>query len=410
MTDKLSEDMPKEVLDKINEQIDIVKRNSLDFVSEEELRERLKENRPLRVKLGVDPSRPDLHLGHAVVLRKLREFQDLGHQVVLIIGDFTARIGDPSGKSKTRPMLSMEEVKENAISYQEQAYIILDRERTEVRFNGEWLDKMNFEDVVRLSANYTVARMLERDDFNNRYNSNEPISVAEFLYPLAQAYDSVAVKSDIELGGTDQLFNLLVGRKIQEAHGIKPQMVLTMPIIEGTDGTQKMSKSLGNYIAFNDIPKDIFGKVMSIPDELMIKYFRLLTDLPEEEISAMENSMKDGNVNPRDYKMKLGKLMVELVYGVEEAEKALEEFVRVFQQKKAPTEMPELNVEQDKIKLLDLLSKTHLQSRSEAKRVVTQGGVSINEVKKADPFEEIEISNGDILRIGKKKFYRLIVD
>ncbi len=391
----------------MTEHIATIKRNCVDLISEEDLKERLKESRPLRVKLGVDPSRPDLHLGHAVVLRKLREFQDLGHQVVLIIGDFTARIGDPSGKSKTRPMLSMEEVKENAISYQEQAFIILDREKTEVRYNGEWLDCMKFEDVVRLSGNYTVARMLERDDFNNRYNSNEPISVAEFLYPLAQAYDSVAVKSDIEIGGTDQLFNLLVGRKIQEAHGLKPQIVLTMPIIEGTDGTQKMSKSLGNYIAFNDTSRDIFGKIMSIPDELMVKYYRLLTDISDEEICAMEMSMKEGNVNPRDYKMNLGKLMVELVYGSSEAVNAYEEFVRVFQQKKAPEEMPDLELETGMMSLTDLLEKTHVKSRSEAKRVVVQGGVSINDEKKEDPFEELTLKNGDVLRVGKKKFYRV---
>lgn len=391
----------------MTEHIATIKRNCVDLISEEDLKERLKESRPLRVKLGVDPSRPDLHLGHAVVLRKLREFQDLGHQVVLIIGDFTARIGDPSGKSKTRPMLSMEEVKENAISYQEQAFIILDREKTEVRYNGEWLDCMKFEDVVRLSGNYTVARMLERDDFNNRYNSNEPISVAEFLYPLAQAYDSVAVKSDIEIGGTDQLFNLLVGRKIQEAHGLKPQIVLTMPIIEGTDGTQKMSKSLGNYIAFNDTSRDIFGKIMSIPDELMVKYYRLLTDISDEEICAMEMSMKEGNVNPRDYKMNLGKLMVELVYGSSEAVNAYEEFVRVFQQKKAPEEMPDLELETGMMSLTDLLERTHVKSRSEAKRVVVQGGVSINDEKKEDPFEELTLKNGDVLRVGKKKFYRV---
>ncbi|MEA1883163.1 MAG: tyrosine--tRNA ligase, partial [Thermotogota bacterium] len=232
----------------INQQVELIKKGAFDIVSEDELKEKLKKPRPLRIKLGVDPSRPDLHLGHAVVLKKLKHFQDLGHQVVLIIGDFTARIGDPSGRSATRPMLTMEEVKENAISYQEQAFTILDKEKTEIRYNGEWLDKMGFEEVIRLAAKYTVARMLERDDFDKRYKSNQPISVAEFLYPLAQAYDSVAVKADVEIGGTDQLFNLLVGRKIQSDHGLESQVVLTMPLIEGTDGHQKMSKSYDNYI------------------------------------------------------------------------------------------------------------------------------------------------------------------
>ncbi|MFN3283392.1 MAG: tyrosine--tRNA ligase, partial [Pseudothermotoga sp.] len=267
------------------EQLEILKKNVVDFVNDEDLLKKLENKKRLRVKLGVDPSRPDLHLGHAVVLFKLRQFQDLGHHVVLIIGDFTAQIGDPSGRDSTRPMLSEEEVKQNARSYQEQAFKILDKNEKEIRFNSEWLSKMTFKDVIKLASKYTVARMLERDDFSKRYSSNTPISIAEFLYPLAQAYDSVAIEADVELGGTDQYFNLLVGRKIQEEMGKEPQVVMTMPIIEGTDGKMKMSKSYGNYVAFNDTPFDMYGKLMSLPDELIIKYMRLLTHLPEEEIN-----------------------------------------------------------------------------------------------------------------------------
>ena len=364
----------------------------------------------MRVKLGVDPSRPDLHLGHAVVLRKLRQFQELGHKVVLIIGDFTARIGDPSGKSSTRPMLGMEEVREYAQTYQEQAYRILDRQMTEVRFNGEWLDKMHFEDVIRLAARYTVARMLERDDFHNRYVAGQPISVAEFLYPLAQAYDSVAVEADVEMGGTDQLFNLLVGRKIQEEHGQRPQVVLTMPIIEGTDGHLKMSKSLGNYIAFNDTPEDMYGKIMSIPDDLMIKYYRLLTDLAEDQVAALAHSAQDGTSNPRDFKMKLAFQMVEWLFDATQAAWAQEHFVSVFQKKNVPDQMPELPLPSRTISPVDLLVAAGVKSKSEAKRLCQQGGVSIDERKIEDPFSSLDISSGAVLRIGKRRFFRLVAN
>jgi tyrosyl-tRNA synthetase len=391
----------------LKKQVEIIKNNTFDLVSEAELIEKLKKGRPLRIKLGVDPSRPDLHLGHAVVLKKLKEFQDLGHQVVLIIGDFTARIGDPSGRSATRPMLTMEAVKENAISYQEQVFTILDREKTEVRYNGEWLDKMNFEDVIRLAAKYTVARMLERDDFDKRYKDNQPISVAEFMYPLAQAYDSVAIQSDVEIGGTDQLFNLLVGRKIQTDHGLESQIVLTMPIIEGTDGNLKMSKSYDNYIAFTDEPKNVYGKVMSIPDTLMMKYYRLLSDIDKTELDTLEKGLADGSVNPRDCKMRLGREMVKLLYNEEKATEAEAEFVKVFQKKDVPTEIPGLKLETDTVKLADLLVLSGVSSKSEAKRLIKQGGVKINDVKFEDPFEAIKLNAGDILRIGKRRFYKI---
>lgn len=392
----------------ISKQIEHIKKGAFDIVSEDELREKLKKGRPLRIKLGVDPSRPDLHLGHAVVLKKLKHFQDLGHQIVLIIGDFTARIGDPSGRSATRPMLTMEEVKENAKSYQQQAFTILDKERTEVRYNGEWLDKMGFEEVIRLAAKYTVARMLERDDFDKRYKSNQPISVAEFLYPLAQAYDSVAVKADVEIGGTDQLFNLLVGRKIQNDHGLESQVVLTMPLIEGTDGTQKMSKSYDNYIGFTDIPNDVYGKIMSIPDTLMLKYYTLLTDFSKEEIAEIALKLNDPSVNPRDYKMKLAREMVTLLYDETLAQEAEKEFVHIFQQRDVPTDMPVLKLNESPIQLADLLVLAGVESKSQAKRLCAQGGIKIDDIKYADPFETIDIKKISILRIGKRKFYKII--
>ncbi|KLO24126.1 MULTISPECIES: tyrosine--tRNA ligase [unclassified Marinitoga] len=388
-------------------QFDIIKRNTIDLISSEELKERLKSGKTLRVKLGVDPSRPDLHLGHAVVLKKLREFQDLGHQVVLIIGDFTARIGDPSGRSKTRPMLTKEEVEANAESYKKQAFRILDPEKTEIRYNSEWLEKMSFYDVIKLSSNYTVARMLERDDFAKRLANNEPISVSEFMYPLAQAYDSVMVEADVEMGGTDQLFNLLVGRKIQEAYGQKPQIVLTMPIIEGTDGHLKMSKSYDNYIAFEDEPFNMYGKVMSIPDTLILKYMRLATDIPEEQIKEYSEKMKNNTINPRDVKMKLAYEIVKFFHGEEKAEYAQNEFIKVFQKKDIPDEMEEIIVENE-IKAIDLIMKTKsVSSKSEAKRLISQGAVKINDVKINDPFQLLEIKGDEILRIGKRRFFKL---
>ncbi|HQF33306.1 MAG TPA: tyrosine--tRNA ligase [Petrotogaceae bacterium] len=390
-----------------NEQLNILIDNTVDLFSKEELLEKLKKGRPLRIKLGVDPSRPDLHLGHYVVLRKLRQFQDLGHQIVLIIGDFTARIGDPSGRSKTRPMLSMDEVRENARSYAEQVFKILNKEKTEIRYNGEWFDKMSFEQVIRISSKYTVARMMERDDFKKRYDSNQPISVAEFLYPIAQGYDSVMVKSDVEMGGTDQLFNLLVGRKMQEEYEQLPQVVLTMPLIEGTDGNLKMSKSYDNYIAFNDTSRDMFGKIMSIPDTLIIKYMRLLTDLGKTEIDLYESQMKDGLVNPRDIKMKLGQEVVAVFYGREEGVKAQEEFIKIFRKKDLPDEMEVLKVTSS-ISVLDLVMLSgETPSKSEAKRLIAQGAVKLNEEKLDDFSRMLEVKGSEVLKIGKRKFFRI---
>ncbi|MFW6172718.1 MAG: tyrosine--tRNA ligase [Elusimicrobiota bacterium] len=390
------------------DQYSTLKRNIVTLISKEELLEKLKLDRPLRIKLGVDPSIPDLHLGHAVVLRKLREFQDLGHKVVLIIGDFTARIGDPSGRSKTRPVLSKEETRENAQTYASQAYKVLDREKTELKFNSEWLDPLTFEDVLKLSGKYTVARMLERKDFSKRYNSSEPISVSEFLYPLAQAYDSVMVKADVEIGGEDQLFNFVVARKIQEEYGQKPQCVMTLPLIEGTDGHLKMSKSYNNYVAFDDTPDDKYGKIMSLPDDLIIKYMRLLTDIPEKSIKEYEDKIKNRATNPRDIKMKLAYEIVSFFHGENLAKEAQENFVSVFRKKKTPNKMPDIELKNDRINIIDfLVNHTNVQSRSEAKRLVMQNGVRYNDEVVSDINTEIDICDGDILRIGKRRFFKL---
>lgn len=388
------------------EQLKILKRNVVDLVSEEELLDRIRRKGKLRVKLGVDPSRPDLHLGHAVVLRKLRQFQELGHTVVLIIGDFTGRIGDPSGRSKTRPMLLKEELAENAKTYAEQAFKILDKERTELRYNSEWLEPLNFEDVIRLAARYTVSRMLERDDFHKRFESGEPISIAEFLYPLAQGYDSVAIEADVEMGGTDQYFNLIVARHIQQSYGQEPEIVMTMPIIEGTDGRLKMSKSYNNYIAFTDPPNEMYGKVMSIPDFLITKYMRLLTDISEEEIVSYERRMENREINPRDVKMLLARKIVESFYGNEAALEAEREFIKVFQKREIPSDIPQVEVPQE-INPIDLLVEVGAaSSRSEAKRLILGGGVKLNN-QRIESFDPVKISSEAILKVGKRRFYFL---
>ncbi len=385
-------------------QIEILKRNTEELITVGELLERIKTGRPLRVKLGVDPSRPDLHLGHAVVLRKLRQFQDLGHTVVLIIGDFTARIGDPSGRSKTRPMLSAKEAKENAMSYQKQAFKILDHSKTELRFNSEWLEPLNFENVIRLAAKYTIARMLERDDFEKRYHSGEPISIAEFLYPIAQAYDSVAVHADVEMGGTDQKFNLLVGRKYQEEFGQKPQIVMTMPLIEGTDGTLKMSKSYNNYVAVDDTPENMYGKIMSIPDKLMFKYARLLTDLNVEEAQA---KIASNELHPMEFKKQLAFEITKWLHDEGKAKKAQERFVRTFSNHEVPDNVKEI-LAVNGVKLSHFLKQIGaVSSSSEAKRLINQGGVKIDNVAIKDPFFVTNFKGNEIIRVGKLKFYKV---
>jgi len=392
----------------LEDALKILKRNTVDLISEEELLERLRSGKELKVKLGVDPSRPDLHLGHAVVLRKLREFQNLGHKVVLIIGDFTARIGDPSGRSKIRPMLSADEVRKNAETYSEQAFKILDRTKTELRYNSEWLEKLNFEDVIRLAAKFTVARMLERDDFAKRLEKGDPLSISELLYPIAQAYDSVMIEADVELGGTDQLFNLIAGRKLQEEFGQKPQIVMTMPLIEGTDGKLKMSKSYGNYVAFNDTPDEMYGKLMSIPDELITKYMRLLTDIEEEMIEDYERKMKEGSINPRDVKMLLAREIVKFFHGEEKAKEAEERFIKIFRLKEMPDEMDEIPIGKDPVKLVDLLYENSVvSSKSEAKRLIVQGGIRVNDERISDINFVLEPKDDVVIRVGKRKFFKL---
>ncbi|MCK5816786.1 MAG: tyrosine--tRNA ligase [Candidatus Marinimicrobia bacterium] len=395
----------------LNEQMDIIRKGAEEIIPEEELVKKIelsiKEQKPLRVKLGADPSRPDLHIGHAVVLGKMRQFQDLGHQAVLIIGDFTGMIGDPTGRSKTRPALSLEDTKVNAQSYFEQAGIVLNKETLEIRHNSEWLAPMNFRDVITLSAHYTVARMLERDDFSKRYAQGIPISTHEFLYPLAQAYDSVAIKSDIELGGTDQKFNLLVGRDIQREYGLHPQVILTMPILEGLSGGAKMSKSLDNYIGLTDTPEDMYGKTVSISDDLILRYFTLVTNTSSEEIESFKKAMEAGE-NPRDIKHELAWRLVKRYHDTEAANRAKDYFQKVFVKKDVPDDIPEFTVPTGDVFITKLMLESGLcQSRGEAKRLIAQGGVSINGARVNSYLNPLEVKDGDILKVGKRKFIKL---
>ena len=367
-------------------------------------------NTPLRVKLGMDPTRPDLHLGHTVVMRKLREFQKLGHQVVLIVGGATAMVGDPSGKSETRPSLTKEQVEENAKSYFEQMSKVVDVTKAEVTNNADWLHKMSFTDLLKLASQITVAQMMTRDDFAKRYAEGRPISVHEFFYPLMQAYDSVAIDADIELGGTDQRFNTLLGRQIQEAYGKKyPQMVMLLPLIEGTDGVVKMSKTYPEHcISLTDSAKDMFGKLMSIPDTLIVKYFMLLTDVSEEELKNIENSLKDPSVNPRDLKLKLAYTITEEYHGKNGADQAQAEFINVVSNKGLPSDIEEIKVEQGK-NILDLLVELKfVQSKGEAKRLIQGGGVKIDGEKIADMMYSVQFDESVILQAGKRKFAKLV--
>ncbi len=397
------------------EQLEFIKRGTSEIIPEEELIQKfersIKENKPLNIKLGCDPTRPDLHLGHSVVLRKLAQFQELGHTAILIIGDFTAMIGDPSGRNATRPPLTMEEAKENAKSYWEQAKKILSPEKTKIVYNSEWLGKMSFNEVIQLASKYTVARMLERDDFTKRFKGGIPISMHELLYPLAQAMDSVAIKSDVELGGTDQKFNLLVGRDIQREHGIEPQVILTMPLLVGTDGTEKMSKSYGNYIGIDDSPKDIYGKSLSIPDELIYTYYELATDVSSNELQEIKNTLEKPETNPRDIKRALARKFVEMYHSEEAALEAESEFDKIFIKKGIPDDIPELELNVSKIGIIDLIMEAKFAtSRGEARRLITQGGVSIDGNKITDPKAEITIKNENVLKVGKRKFIKLLLN
>lgn len=398
----------------INEQMDLIKRGTVEIIPEEELVQKLeksiKENKSLKIKLGCDPTRPDLHLGHSVVLRKLAQFQQLGHQAILIIGDFTGMIGDPSGRNSSRPPLSFEEARANGKSYFEQASKILDKEKTKIVHNSEWLGKMTFEDVIKLSSKYTVARMLERDDFTKRYKNGIPISIHEILYPLAQAMDSVAIESDVELGGTDQKFNLLVGRDIQREFGIAPQVIITMPLLVGTDGVEKMSKSYDNYIGINDSPKDIYGRTLSIPDNLIYTYFELATDVSNEELNKIKEDLSNQQVNPRDIKRALARKLVEMYHSKQAAIDAENEFDNIFVKKGLPDEIPEFQFEDgiNEIDILDLIVKVGFApSKGEARRLVTQGGVTINGEKISDFKAVINLENEFILKVGKRNFIKI---
>lgn len=404
----------------LSEEMKIIKRGTDEIISEEELKNKLrnskKSKKPLRIKQGFDPSAPDIHLGHTVGLRKLRHFQDLGHDVYFLIGDFTGMIGDPSGRSSTRKQLTTVEVKKNAETYKEQVFKILDPNKTIVEFNSHWLGKLSFVDVIHLCSKYTVARMLERDDFSNRFQEKKPIGVHEFLYPLMQGYDSVSLKADVELGGTDQKFNLLVGRDLQREFGQEPQVIITMPIIEGTDGVEKMSKSLGNYIGINEEPNDMYGKIMSIPDKLMEIYFRLLTDVPEQQINQIKKDLKANNVHPRDIKKRLAKEIVKIYHGYSNANQAENHFEQVFQEKMDPENSQKLlipirDLSENKLWIVKLVKMTKaLTSTGEAIRIIKQGGVRINHKKITNPNTDIVVKDGDILRIGKLNFYQLKIN
>ncbi|WP_041606919.1 tyrosine--tRNA ligase [Halanaerobium praevalens] len=401
----------------INEQLKILKRGVSDLISEEDLKQKLieaqKENRPLRVKLGLDPSAPDIHLGHTVVLRKLKQFQDLGHQVYLIIGDFTGMIGDPTGKSETRNQLTKEEVLENAKTYQEQFSKVLDPEKTKVVFNGDWLKEMDFADVLELSAHYTVARILERDDFSKRYNAGKPIGIHEFFYPLMQGYDSVAIKADVELGGTDQRFNLLVGRKLQQEYGQKAQVVLMMPLLEGLDGVNKMSKSLDNYIGVYDQPADMFGKVMSIPDAMIIRYFELLTDISIAKLNEMKAKLERDDFNPMELKKQLAAEIVTEYHDQEAAVEARREFESVFSKGNLPEDIPiieiaEADLDAGELWIVKLVAATGLvDSNSQARRMIKQGAVSIDDQKYEKINIDLEVKDGMIIQIGKRRFAKI---
>jgi tyrosyl-tRNA synthetase len=394
--------------------MDLIKRGVAEIIPEDDLVRKIESSiasgAPLNVKLGCDPSKPDLHLGHSVVLRKLRHFQDLGHHATLIVGDFTGMIGDPSGRNKTRPPLTIEETRKNGQTYFEQATKILSTKKLQMLYNSEWLGKMDFSDVIMLASKYTVARMLERDDFEKRYRSGEPISVHEMLYPLAQSMDSVAIRADVELGGTDQKFNLLVARDIQREYGMEPQVAVTMPLLPGTDGVEKMSKSLDNYIGIDEPPKEIYGKTLSIPDTLIYEYFVLATSVSGADLEHVRNHLERSDVNPRDLKRRLARELVTQYHSREAAASAEREFDRVFVQKDVPEEIEALDLSssEPRIGILKLLTETKLaSSNGEARRLIEQGGVSIDGKRVADQHATVDLGRPIVVKVGKRRFLRV---
>ena len=398
----------------IEKSLDLIKRGAVEIISEDELRGKLekaiKEDRPLRVKAGFDPTAPDLHLGHTVLIQKMRHFQELGHQVIFLIGDFTGLIGDPTGKSETRPPLTPEQVQENAATYKEQIFKILDQEKTEIAFNSKWMNKMASIDMIRLCAKYTVARMLEREDFKQRFQQQRPIAIHEFIYPLIQGYDSVALEADIELGGTDQKFNLLVGRHIQKEYGQEPQVVVTMPLLEGLDGVNKMSKSLGNYVGITEDPHSMFGKLMSISDELMFRYYELLSSRSLEEIEVLKNQIEQGKVHPKEVKAQLAFELVARFHGEEKAKKARQQFDAQFSRGELPEDIPEFHLKgsSHSIFVPKILKEAGLvKSTSEARRLIKQGAVSLDGTKLK--VEEIDNPGpGAVFKVGKRRYLKLV--
>lgn len=393
----------------VEEQLKIIMKGVDDIIGLDDLKLKLKQNRQLTVKLGLDPSAPDIHLGHTVVLRKIKQLQDLGHNAVLIIGDFTGMIGDPTGKSKTRKALTKAEVLKNAKTYEEQIFKILDKNKTQIRFNSEWLAKLNMEDALDLASSITVARMLERDDFKNRYESNTPISIHEFFYPLLQGYDSVAIKADIELGGTDQRFNVLMGRTLQKQKHLEPQATIFMPLLEGIDGIKKMSKSLGNYIGIDETPTVMYEKAMKIPDSLIIKYYNLITDVHPDEIKFIKKTLSEKNTNPRDIKMSLAREIVKLYHDEGEAINAEEHFKNVYQQNQIPNDVLTIEVSKNSFDIAAVLVNNNIvSSKSEVRRLAMQGGLKINDVKLFDINKLPNVTTLNI-QIGKRKFIRILL-
>ena len=395
----------------VNEQMDLIRRGAEEIIPEDELVRKLErsqsKNIPLIIKLGCDPSRPDLHIGHGVVLRKLRHFQDLGHTAVLVIGDFTAMIGDPSGRNKTRPQLTLQEARSNAETYVNQAKVILDMDKAIVKYNSDWLSDMNFNDVVRLASSYTVARMLERDDFTKRFQSEVPISIHEFLYPLAQAKDSVELKSDVELGGTDQKFNLLVGRDLQKHNGQEPQCIITTPLIEGTDGVEKMSKSYGNDIGLHDSPEEMYGKTLSISDGMIVKWLTLAADADSKTIEHANKQLKDPNVNPMEVKRLLARMIVSLFHNDELAEKAEKHFNEVVVGKGVPDDIPVYSISKEDLIVNIIFNSGLLKSKGEARRMIKQGAVKLDEKRVDDIQATILPDREQILKVGKRRFLKV---
>jgi tyrosyl-tRNA synthetase len=415
-----SSEVSPSVLKEVERQLAVISRGTVDILPLDEMKAKLarsiRDNKPLRVKQGFDPTAPDIHLGHAVCIRKLKQFQELGHQIVLIVGDYTGLVGDPSGRSATRPQLEYETILENAKTYQEQFFKILDASKTEVVRNGDWFKKMQFAEVMKLAARYTVARVLERDDFAIRFKEGNPISVHELMYPLMQAYDSVAIRADVEIGATEQKFNLLCGRTIQEAYGLEPQCILTLPVLVGTDGERRMSKSLGNYIGIDEAPREMFGKVMSIPDRLIYDYFLYTTSVAPDKLEEVKLRLGDGVTNPMELKRELGMAIVDTYHPAGSGREASDEFTRMFSEKELPDEMPEmdpvelqkLGIDSGKIYLVHLMTKAGLaKSNSEARQLIESGSVRLNGERVSDSNLEFSLSSETVLKVGKRRYLRL---